>query len=414
MGRFLLLLVLLAAGLGAAWGVCRFTTPCYEARCECEVEFARLAEGGFEEKLNTRLAMWRAELGDALVGVEIARVPRSRLVSLTSRHARAEDAAACANAAAEALAAFTETANVARVEASLATIRAEAEQLQQKEKDVDDEILAVKMKSASDAQPFNQSLLEQEIKQVTADILEQEKRKREASERVEFLERAQMNPENPGDIPASVPESSEVRRAYEDWRSARRDLEKLRKAFKEKYDGVKDAVQREAEAKRHFVDAVRSAQPVAEEVLTSAKNQLKESQSKLESLRSERDGMSLRADQADETIKSLDRKKARASQNVEEVLQKEREIRQAAERDETRVRVVRKASVPAKPLYPNATLVYSVGAGAPVLLWLLFGLLWPSTPRFRYHSHHHHPHHHHSHHHLHHHSHHHSHHHTHQ
>ena len=39
MGRFFLLLILLAAGLGAAWGVCHFITPCYEARCECEVAF---------------------------------------------------------------------------------------------------------------------------------------------------------------------------------------------------------------------------------------------------------------------------------------------------------------------------------------------------------------------------------------
>ena len=40
------LLVLLAIGLGAAWGYCRFTTPCYEARCECEVSFGDAAAGG--------------------------------------------------------------------------------------------------------------------------------------------------------------------------------------------------------------------------------------------------------------------------------------------------------------------------------------------------------------------------------
>ena len=65
MGRFFLLLFLLAAGLGAAWGVCHFITPCYEARCECEVAFGQSAEGGFEENLNTRLATWQAELQGA-------------------------------------------------------------------------------------------------------------------------------------------------------------------------------------------------------------------------------------------------------------------------------------------------------------------------------------------------------------
>ena len=83
------LFVLLVIGLGAAWGVCRFTTPCYEARCDCEVSFGVAAEGGFEENLNTRLAVWQAELGDALAGVEIARVPRSRLVAATARMMKA-------------------------------------------------------------------------------------------------------------------------------------------------------------------------------------------------------------------------------------------------------------------------------------------------------------------------------------
>ena len=85
------LFVLLVIGLGAAWGVCRFTTPCYEASCACEVSFGHPAEGGFEENLNTRLAVWQSELGDALAGVEIARMPRSRLVAVTARGERAEE-----------------------------------------------------------------------------------------------------------------------------------------------------------------------------------------------------------------------------------------------------------------------------------------------------------------------------------
>ena len=72
MGRFLSFFVFLAVGLGAAWCVCHFTTPCYESRCECEVSFGRPAEGGFEETLNTRLAVWQSDLGDALAGAELS------------------------------------------------------------------------------------------------------------------------------------------------------------------------------------------------------------------------------------------------------------------------------------------------------------------------------------------------------
>ena len=119
------LLVLLAIGLGAAWGYCRFTTPCYEARCECEVSFGGAAGGSFEENLNTRLAVWQADLGKELAGVEVARVPRSRLVALTMRGTRAEDVASRANAAAEALVSYTEKANAARDGAAAAQLHAE-------------------------------------------------------------------------------------------------------------------------------------------------------------------------------------------------------------------------------------------------------------------------------------------------
>ena len=87
------LLVLLSIGLGAAWGYCRFTTPCYEARCECEVSFGDVAGGGFEENLNTRLAVWQSELGKELAGVDVERVPRSRLIAVIARGTRAEDVA---------------------------------------------------------------------------------------------------------------------------------------------------------------------------------------------------------------------------------------------------------------------------------------------------------------------------------
>ena len=111
---FLRVFIFLAIGLGSAWGVCHFVTPCYEARCECEVSFGQPTEGGFEENLNTRLVAWQTEPCGAWPDVEIARVPRSRLISMTARGARAEEAAARANGCAAALEAFTETPNVAR------------------------------------------------------------------------------------------------------------------------------------------------------------------------------------------------------------------------------------------------------------------------------------------------------------
>ena len=388
MVRFILFILLLAAGLGAAWGVCRFTTPRYESRCECEVEFGNLAEGGFEENLNTRLAAWRTELGDAWPDVEIAHVPRSRLIAMTARGARAEDVAARANGCADALVSFTGSTNgVARVDAALASIRAEVERLRQAEARLAQEILDVQAQNVSDTQ-FNLQLIEQEIRQMTDDAFEQERRARAAAERAEYYERAQMNPEGAGDFPASVPGKSEVRYAYGDWLAARRRLEKLRMSCTEEHQDVKEAVQLVSSTKQHFIDVVQGAQTVAEKVLASAQKRARESRSKVGRLQAEREGMTLRADQAKEKIERLEKEKTRTNKALEEARQREKDIRKAAEQDAISVRVVRPASVPTKPLYPDPTVAYAIGAAAPVLLWSLLGFLWPSAPRRRHHHHH--------------------------
>ena len=392
MGRLFLLLILLAAGLGAAWGVCHFITPCYEARCECEVAFGQSAEGGFEENLNTRLATWQAELQGAWPDVEIARVPRSRLVATTARGVRAEDVAARANGCAEALVAFTETSAVVRVEAALAQIHAEVERRRQTDERLAKELLASRAASVADTQSSERRLLEENLSRATADVLEQEKRVREAAEWAEFLEVARTRPADLGAFPKSVSESSEVRRTHKAWSDARGRLANLRTKYTEEHPDVDAAKRQLIASAKQFAEVLQGATAVAEGALTSAKNQLKAFRRTAGQLRAELEGMSLRADQASGGIERLQEEKKVARALYEEALLKENEMRVSAGQDADRLRVVRPASAPAKPLYPNPTIIYSIGAGAPALLWFLFGLLWPSAPRHRRHHHHHHHH----------------------
>ena len=87
--------------------------------------------------------------------------------------------------------------------------------------------------------------------------------------------------------------------------------------------------------------------------------------------------------EATDGIERLEQEKKMARSLYEEALRKENEMRVNAGQSVDHVRVVRAAVVPKKPLYPDSALVYSIGAGAPVLLWILLGLLWPSAPRHR-------------------------------
>lgn len=386
--RFLSLILLLAAGLGAAWGVCRFVTPRYEARCECEVAFGHQAEGGFEENLNTRLEVWRAELAGELAGAEIERVPRSRLVSMTARGASGEDVAARANAAAEALVAYTEKANASRFSKATTQISAEVERLRQADERITQKLLALRTASATDTQASERRLLEQSLAQATANILEQEKRVRDAETLASFMEVARTRPGDLGAFPSSVPKESEVRRSHAAWSAARSRLANLRAKYTEEHPEVEIAKKMLVSTAKQFADVVVGASAVADSNLTAAQNQLKAFRRTASGLRAELEGMSLRATEASGGIERLQEEKRVTREMYEEALKKENEMRVAAGQDADHVRVVRAASVPSKPVFPDSRIAFAVGGGLPVLLWILWGILWPSAPRHRHRHHH--------------------------
>lgn len=373
------LLVLLAIGLGAAWGYCRFTTPCYEARCECEVSFGGASGGGFEENLNTRLAVWQADLGKELAGVEVARVPRSRLIALTMRGTRAEDVASRANAAAEALVSYTEKANAARDGAAAAQLHAEVERLRSEDERLDRKLLEIRTANASESGASARRHLEESLSKMTADIKAQERRVRDAGAWVDFLEVARTHPKDLGAFPASVPESSEVRRAHKAWSAARGRLSHLRTKYTEAHPEVDAAKIALVATAKEFANVLVGASAVAEGELTTVQNQLKELRRKANVLRADLERMEIVTTEASGGIERLEQEKKVTRSLYEEALRKENEMRVNVGQGADQVRVVRAATVPAKPLYPDPALAYSIGSGAALLVWILLAVLWPSA-----------------------------------
>ena len=377
------LFVLLVIGLGAAWGVCRFTTPCYEASCACEVSFGHPAEGGFEENLNTRLAVWQSELGDALAGVEIARVPRSRLVAVTARGERAEEVAARVNAAAGALASHVEKVNASRAAAAVAQVRAQVERQRQVDEELAKKLLAIRTANASEGGASARRMLEESLSKTINDIKEAERRVREAGAWADFLEVARTHPAEMGAFPASVPEDSEVRRAHKAWSAARGRLAYLRTKYTEAHpeiDATKIALVATA---KEFSEVLARASATAEGDLKAAQDLLKSFRRKASQLRADLERMEIVTTEASGGIERLEQEKKVARELYEDALRKESELSVNAGQDADRVRVVRTAAVPSKPLYPNPTIAYSISAGASVLLWMLLAVLWPSAPRRR-------------------------------
>ena len=377
------LLVLLVAGLGTAWCVCHFTTPRYEARSECEVSFGNPSEGGFEENLNTRLAVWQSELGDALAGVEIARVPRSRLVAVTARGERAEEVASRANAAAGALASHVEKVNASRSSAAMAQVRAQVERQRQVDEELAKKLLAIRTANASEGGDSARRILEESLSKTIADIKDAERRVREAGTWADFLEVARTRPADMGAFPASVPEESEVRRAHRAWSAARGRLANLRTKYTEAHPEIDAAKIALVATAKEFADVLTRASAAADGDLKSAQDLLKSFRRKASLLRADLERMEIVTTEASGGIERLEEEKKVARGLYEEALRKESELRVNAGQDADHVRVVRAAAVPTKPLYPNPTIAYSIGCGAAVLLWMLLAVLWPSAPRRR-------------------------------
>ena len=376
------LLVLLAIGLGAAWGYCRFTTHCYEARCECEVSFGDAAGGGFEESLNTRLAVWRSDLGKELAGVDVERVPRSRLIAMTVRGTRAEDVASRANAAAEALVSYTTNANASRATATVEQLRAEVDRLRAEDERLAKKLLLARVANTSEGASVRR-IHKESLEKTIADIKEQERRVRDAGAWVDFLEVARTHPQDLGAFPASVPEESEVRRAHKAWSAARGRLANLRTKYTEEHPEIDAAKIALVATAKEFADVLTRTSAVAEGNLAEEMKLLKGLRRKASLLRADLEAMEIKNTEASGGIERLEQEKKVVRGLYEEALRKENEVRITTGQGSDQIRMVRRADVPAKPLYPDPVLAYSIGTGVPLALWILLGILWPSAPRHR-------------------------------
>ena len=348
------------------------------------MSFGDTAGIGFEESLNTRLAVWRSELGKELVGVDVERVPRSRLIAVIARGTRAEDVALRANAAAEALVSYTANATAARDGAAAAKIHAEVERLRAEDERLDKKLLAIRTANASEGGASARRLMEESLSRTAADIKEQERRVRDAGAWVDFLEVARTRPQDLGAFPASVPEESEVRRAHKAWSAARGRLANLRTKYTEEHPEIDAAKIALVATAKEFATVLTGALAVAEGNLAAAQGLLKELRRKANLLRADLERIEIVTTEASGGIERLEQEKKVARELYEEALRKENEMRVNVGQAADLVRVVRRAVAPAKPLSPDPVLAYSIGGGVPMTLWLLLGILWPSAPRRRH------------------------------
>ena len=370
--------VLCVAALAATAGM---DGSVFEAKSEFTMDFRRPRRGNdmdfydayFVEAFNTRLPDWRSkcvfskiiqkyranypnstvtdgELVETLVGSKLELVRHSRLVTIAVRSKFPELAAALANAYAESIEEFTDEENKKRCDKAGALIHEQVEKQRRKDDELTARLLRFRTENKIDGLQSEQTILNLRLQTTTMDMLEYEKRVVAANERVEILRSAQRSPESFGQLPAESPQLSEIAAAYTKIQSVKTECARLRSMYTAEHP-VLVAKEKEFNAVvAEFGETVKRALAVAQGNLTASRNQLEQFKRRSEELKKAIADVGQRLVQADVGLKQLEQEKKVSSEIYQDLLQKENEVRIAAEQNNEIVRVGRPAQVPTRPV----------------------------------------------------------------
>ena len=326
----------------------------------------------YEEVVNTYLPSWRSEavvtkilqqyranypnstmtdkeIIEVLADSELKRVPHARLIEISVRSKSPVIAAALANAYAEAIESFTDEENKRGCEKAVARIHEQVEKQKRMDDDLAARLLKFHMEHSVDNLEEQRAIFNKSLSTATANVFEYEKRVMALKEWVGILETVQNAPEKFGELPAGVPQSSEIATAYTKLQSVKMELAKLKEMYTAQHPSM---VAKESELKavsRQFNDAVERAYKTAQGDLAHNESQLAHFKQKRDELKKWIEDFRLKIVKADAGLKQLEQEKKISSAIYQDLLLKENHVRIAAEQGCILVRVGRHAKVPTRP-----------------------------------------------------------------
>ena len=326
----------------------------------------------YEEVVNTYLPSWRSEavvtkilqqyranypnstmtdkeIIEVLADSELKRVPHARLIEISVRSKSPVIAAALANAYAEAIESFTDEENKRRCKKAVARIHEQVEKQKRMDDDLAARLLKFHMEHSVDNLEEQRAIFNKSLSTATANVFEYEKRVMALKEWVGILETVQNPPEKFGELPAGVPQSSEIATAYTKLQSVKMELAKLKEAYTAQHPSM---VAKESEFKavsRQFNDTFERVYKTAKGNLAHNESQLAQFKQKRDELKKWIEDIRLKIVKADAGLKQLEQEKKISSAIYQDLLLKENHVRIAAEQGCIIVRVGRHAKVPTRP-----------------------------------------------------------------
>ena len=409
--RWVTIVVFVIIGFIAAFAVFKISPMIYEAESVFEMSLRgstytgmrkAIIESDFgaslDEVFNTRLARLRSravldqivsqyrsdypsstvtdeELIGTLVASKMNLQRRSRLIRVTVRSTDPQLATDLANAYAKAAELFTSDQNRNESEVAVSWLSTTTEQQKRNLERADKEMLDFRVANQLDFMANDVTASQLALSKINSDILVLEGDITKATELRKTLETIQSEPEKFGSLPDSVPRSSEIGEAYQQFQKTLAEKNSLLARYTSNHPEVK-VKEKEVEVyKQQFADVVFRALETCKANLDLLQRLLVQLTPKRDELTKKLSDLELKIVSAKMKLQQLEREREVADISYKSLLQRTREAQLASDENTAIVKPVEQALRPKKPILPNPMIIFPAGPAIGLLLGIVFVLI---------------------------------------
>jgi capsular exopolysaccharide synthesis family protein len=408
--RWITIVVFLIIGFIAAFAVFKISPTIYEAESVFEMNMRRPsimgvrsaviedASASLSEVFNTRLARLRSravidqivtqyrsdypsstvtdeQLISTLVASQMTLQRQSRLIRVSVRSMDAQLATDLANAYAKAAEMFTADQNRNESEVAVSWLSTTTEQQKRNLERADKEMLDFRVANQLDFMANESETAQQSLVKINANILVIEGDIAKATELRKTLELIQNEPEKFGSLPESVPRSSEIGAAYQQYQKTSAEKNSLLARYTANHPEVKIREKEVEVYKQQFAEVVFRALETCKANLDLLQRQLSQLTPKRDALAKKMSDLELKIVSSKMKLEQLAREREVADSSYKALLQRTREAQLASDENTAIIKQVEPAAKPTRPVLPNPMIIFPAGPAIGFILGIAFVLV---------------------------------------
>ena len=300
---------------------------------------------------------------------------RSKLASIAARSTDPQLAADLANIYLRVAVAFTTDQNKSKSESAVAWLYTLADQERRKLERADKEVFDFRMANQIDSMMSRRLLTEQAFQKKSQDILILQEQITTAALLNKTLEGIKDNPEYFGTLPASVPRSGEIDKAFQKLQDTSAERNSLLIRLTAQHPDVRVKEKEVEMYKQQFADAVFRALETSKANLDVLQQQLSILEPVREDLLKTFSDFEQKITMAQTKIDSLIFERNDVENGYQALIKRLREAQYAADENTATIEPIEFALPPEKPVLPNPFIIFAAGPFLGIMLGVLFVLM---------------------------------------